>query len=63
MPPPMTPKIAHHHWTKKSEIAITTRVGPGRSAPKLLNKSLNAGITKTMITAVMTNATTIMETG
>ncbi len=44
-------------------MAITTRVGPGRSAPKLLNKSLNAGMTKIMMTAVMTNATTMMETG
>ncbi len=59
----MAPKIAHHHSTKKSEIAITTRVGPGRSAPKLLNRSLNAGITKIMMIAVMTKATTMIETG
>ena len=56
-------KIAHHHATNQSDIAITTRVGVGKSAPKLLNNSLKAGITKIMITAVMTKAITIMEMG
>ena len=59
----MIPKMAHHHSTKKSEIAITRSVGAGRSAPKLLNTSLKAGITKIMITAVMTKATTMTEIG
>ena len=44
-------------------MAITTSVGAGRSAPKLVNTSLNAGITKIMMTAVMTKATTMMEIG
>jgi hypothetical protein len=38
-------------------------VGAGRSAPKLLKRSLNVGITKIMITAVITKATTMIETG
>ncbi len=44
-------------------MAITNSVGPGRSAPKLSNTCLNAGITKIMITAVMTNATTMIDIG
>ena len=59
----MAPKIAHHHSTKKSEIAITISVSAGRSAPKLANTCLNAGITKIMMTAVMTNATTTIAIG
>ena len=49
--------------TKQSEIAITNSVGAGRSAPKFVNTSLNAGITKIMITAVMMNATTMIAIG
>ncbi len=62
-PTKMTPKMMYQYLTKKSEIAITNRVGAGRSAPKLLNTSLNAGTTQIMITAVTTKATTRMETG
>ena len=43
--------------------AITNRVGAGRSAPNELNTSLNAGITKIMITATTTKATTTTEIG
>ena len=63
MLPPITPKIAHHHSTKKSDMEITIWVGNGNSAPKLVNTSLNAGITKIMITAVITNATTSTAMG
>ena len=55
--------MAHHHSTNTSDIAITTKVGPGKSAPKLLNRSLNAGITKIIIIAVMPKATTRIEMG
>ena len=55
--------MAYQYSTKKSEIAITTSVGPGRSAPKFANTCLNAGITKIMITAVITNATTMIAIG
>ncbi len=61
--PKRPPKIRYHHWTKKSEIAITTSVGPGRSAPKLENTLLNAGITKIMITAVTMKPTASTATG
>ncbi len=44
-------------------MAITISVGAGRSAPKFLNTSLNAGMTKIMITAVMMNATAMMAIG
>ena len=59
----MDPNIAHQYATKKSDMAITTSVGAGRSAPKLLKTSLNAGMTKIMITAVMMKATTITAIG
>ena len=49
--------------TNQSEMFITICVGAGRSAPKLLNRSLKVGITKIMITAVMTSATTMIDTG
>ena len=55
----MVPKISHQYLTKMSDRVITNSVGAGRSAPKLVNSSLNAGITKIMITAVMMNATTM----
>ena len=61
--PPTITNISHHQVTKKSEIAITISVGAGRSAPKLVNTSLNAGITKTMMTQTTTIATTITEIG
>ena len=44
-------------------MAITNNVGAGRSAPKDLNTSLNAGITKIMITVSTTKATTITAIG
>jgi hypothetical protein len=53
----------YQYLTKKSEIAITNNVGAGRSAPKLLKTSLNAGTTQIMITDVTTNATTRIEIG
>ena len=59
----MPPKISHQYLTKISLIAITNRVGAGRSAPKELNTSLKAGITKIMITATTTKATTTTEIG
>ena len=55
--------MAHQYLTKNSDIAMTTSVGVGRSAPNEVNTSLNAGITKIMITASTTNATTITATG
>ena len=55
--------MMYQYLTKASDIAITNRVGAGRSAPKLVNTCLNAGITKIMITAVMMKATAIMATG
>ncbi|MCY1369072.1 hypothetical protein D9M69_560900 [compost metagenome] len=44
-------------------MAITNRVGPGRSAPNEVNTCLNEGITKIMITATTTKATMITEMG
>ena len=44
-------------------MAITSSVGAGKSAPKDENTSLNAGITKIMITATTTKATTTTEIG
>ena len=62
--PPNSPGKSHHQLpTNQSEIAITTSVGPGRSAPKPLNRSLKTGITKIMMTAVTTSATTMIEIG
>jgi hypothetical protein len=52
-----------YQWTKKSEMAITTSVGAGRSAPKLENTFLNSGMTKIMITAVITMATRAPRSG
>ncbi len=59
----MPGKMIHQYVTKKSEIAMTTSVGPGRSAPKLENTLLNAGITKIMITAVTMKPTASTATG
>ena len=44
-------------------MAMTAKVGAGRSAPNDLNTSLNAGITKIMITVSTTKATTITAIG
>ena len=55
--------ISHHHVTKKSEIPITISVGVGRSAPKLVNTCLNAGMTQTMMTQTTMIATTMTEIG
>lgn len=62
-PPPRPPKINHQYLTKISLMAITNSVGAGRSAPKLVNTSLNDGTTKIMITAVTTKATISTEIG
>ncbi|MNC94247.1 hypothetical protein D3C83_110560 [compost metagenome] len=59
----MTPNMAYQYSTKNSEIAMTISVGVGRSAPKLENTCLNAGITNSMITAVMMKATMMIATG
>jgi len=45
--------MTYQYLTKKSDIAITINVGAGRSAPKLENTLLNAGITKIMMIAVI----------
>ena len=63
MPPPRMPKIRYQYLTKNFDIAITTSVGAGRSAPNDLKTSLNAGITKIMMTASTTNATTSTAIG
>ena len=42
---------------------MTISVGAGRSAPKLVNTCLNAGITHTMMTQTTTIATTMTEIG
>src|SRR5712671_5346808 len=61
---PMTAgKMMYQYLTKASEIPMTNKVGAGRSAPKFVNTSLNAGITKIMMTAVMMNATTMIAIG
>ncbi|MCY1558527.1 hypothetical protein D9M68_954700 [compost metagenome] len=44
-------------------MAITNSVGAGRSAPNELNTCLKAGITKIMMMATTTNATTTTEVG
>src|SRR3989344_5917782 len=62
-PPPITPKINHHHFTKTSLIPITKSVGAGRSAPNDVKTSLNAGITKIMMTVTTTKATITTEMG
>ena len=55
--------MMYQYWTKNSEMPITTSVGAGRSAPNPAKTSLNAGITKIMMTVSTTNATTITATG
>jgi hypothetical protein len=42
---------------------MTKSVGAGRSAPKEVNTCLKAGITKIMMIATTTKATTITEVG
>jgi hypothetical protein len=59
----MKPKIAHQYLTKNSDSAMTNRVGAGRSAPKELNTSLNAGMTKIMMIVSTTKATTSTAIG
>jgi len=63
MVPAMMAATSHHHCTTQSEMPITINVGAGRSAPKLVNTSLKAGTTNTMITQTTTIATTITEIG
>ena len=63
MPAPMPPKISHQYSTKNSDIAMTSSVGVGRSAPKDEKICLNDGITKIMITATTMKATTSTATG
>ncbi|MNR29965.1 hypothetical protein D3C85_1473860 [compost metagenome] len=41
----MEPNTIHQYSTNRSDSQITICVGAGRSAPKLENSSLNAGIT------------------
>src|SRR5687768_746525 len=63
MAPMMVGKMTYQYETNQSDMAITRRVGAGRSAPKLRNTSLNAGITKIMITAVIMKATAMIAIG
>ena len=56
-PPPIDPKMAHQYLTKNSDIAITIKVGAGKSAPNEVNTSLTAGTTQIMMTATTTKAT------
>ena len=51
------PMIRYQLSTKKSDMAITTRVGAGRLAPKLENTPLIAGITKIIRITVTAKAT------
>src|SRR4029079_12536458 len=46
LPPPRQPQIRYQYEVKNFDIAMTTSVGVGRSAPKDLNTSSNAGMTK-----------------
>src|SRR5687768_198124 len=50
--------MMYQYLMKYALTAITNSVGAGRSAPKEVNTSLNAGITKIMITDTTTKATT-----
>src|SRR6185436_15586404 len=61
--PPIAGNTMYQLATVQSEMPMMTSVGVGRSAPKLANTLLNAGITKIMITAVITIATTMIDTG
>src|SRR6185295_2434393 len=61
--PPIAGKTMYQFATVQSEMPMMMSVGVGRSAPKLENTLLNAGITKIMITAVITIATTTIDTG
>ena len=63
MVPTMTMRPSHHQATTKSDIAMTMSVGNGKSAPKLVNTCLNAGMTQTMMTQTTTIATQMTEIG
>src|SRR5262245_46108593 len=63
MLPMITGKMMYQYATNASEMLITNSVGAGRSAPKLVNTCLKAGMTKIMITAVMMNATAMIAIG
>ena len=63
MVPAMTAAMSHHHWTTKSDSAITISVGAGSAAPKLAKTFLNDGITHTMMTHMTTMATVTTEIG
>src|SRR5574344_3138558 len=62
-PPPKMLKINHQYATKNSLMPITIKVGAGKSAPKDVNTSLKAGITKIMISVTTTHATISTEMG
>ena len=59
----MPPNIRYQYLMKNSLMAITTSVGIGNSPPKDEKTCLNDGITKIMITATTTNATTSTDMG
>ena len=61
--PISAPNMTYQYSTKKSDIAITIRVGAGRSAPKLENTFLNSGITNSIITEITSAATTTTAAG
>ena len=62
-PPNIPINMIYQYFTKNSLMAITKSVGAGKSAPKFSKTLLNAGMTKIMIKATTTNATTITATG
>src|SRR3982074_1399629 len=61
---PMTAgKMMYQYVAKVSATTQPNKRGAGRWAPKFVNPSLNAGITKIMMTAVMMKATTMIAIG
>jgi hypothetical protein len=56
-------RIAHHHSRMKSEMPMTSSVKAGRSAPKLLNRALNCGMTNSRMTTVTRMATMMTAPG
>ena len=63
MAPKISPKPMYQYSTKKSETAMTSMVGAGRSAPKLAKTFLNSGTTNSIITETTRAATTTTEIG
>ncbi len=55
--------ITMMYFSRKSDRAITTLVGPGSSPPKSANILAKVGITKTRITPTTITAIDMMVTG